>query len=128
MMIRVAPVHMVTMTETFDATDVEFICDQVVEEALELWETDCNPEAVLWDAVGDVVPQLTRPVCDAVIEHSSHTPLQPVVEKATSDRNSDEDEIRRAEAVTVLLQEATERLEDNEAVSNLPTWSDAEVR
>lgn len=119
---------MVTMTETFNETDVDIVCEQVVEEALDLWEEDCNPEAVLWDAVGIVVPQLTRPLCEAILEHSDCTPLSAVVEKATTDRGSDEDEIRRAEAVTVLLQEATERLEDSDEVSNLPNWSDAEVR
>lgn len=116
------------MTEPFDATDVEIVCDQVVEEALELWEEDCNPEAVLWDAVGAVVPQLTRPLCEAILDHSSCTPLAAVVDQATTDRNSDEDEIRRAEAVTVLLQEATRRLEDNDEVSELPAWDNAELR
>ena len=110
------------MTGTFDATDVDIICEQVVEGATERWEEDSTPEDVLWDAVGEVVPQLTRPFCDAILEHSTFTPLTPIVERATSDRGSDEDEIKRAEAVTVLLQEATERLEGSDEVTELPSW------
>jgi hypothetical protein len=125
MVMSVGLLSRISMTAEFDGTDVEIICEQVVEEALDLWEADCNPEAVLWDAVGTVVPQLTRPVSEAVLEYSSFAPLDPVVEKATTDRNSDEEEIRRAEAVTVLLQEATERLDGREEISALPTWTDA---
>jgi len=67
------------MPETFDATDVDIICEQVVEGATERWEEDSTPEDVLWDAVGEVVPQLTRPFCDAILEHSTFTPLTPIV-------------------------------------------------
>ena len=68
-----------------------------------------------WDSVSAFVPQLTAPVCDRVLELSEREPLADLVEHVTDARGSDEAEYRRAQAVTVLLQDVEASLAAGES-------------
>lgn len=63
-----------------------------------------------WDSISAFVPELTGPVCDRVLELSDSEPIDELVEHVTEARDSSTEEYRRAEAVTVLLQDVEGRL------------------
>ena len=85
--------------EQYDA-----LIDHLAADARE--RTDGAPtQDDCWDSVSAFVPELTAPVCDRVLELSDREPLADLVEHVTDARGSDEAEYRRAEAVTVLLQD-----------------------
>lgn len=71
---------------------------------------DGDATDAVWTAVGDVVPQLTEPVCERVLELSDTQPDEALVDHVTSERASDDAERLRAEAVTALVGDLETRL------------------
>lgn len=66
-----------------------------------------------WESVSAFVPELSGPVCERVLELSDSDPDEELVERVTDARGSNDAEYRRAEAVTVLLQDVEARLGDD---------------
>lgn len=93
------------MSDALAREEYDAMCTDLTEAATDRIDEGDDPEEVLWDVVGDAVPRLTRPVSEAILDYSEYAPLDPLVEQVTADRDSDEAERRRAEAITVLLQE-----------------------
>lgn len=98
------------MTAEFTREEYDALRAELATTAAERIDAGGEPEAVLWDVVGDVVPRLTQQVCDAILDHSEHDPLDGLVDEVATARDSDDDERRRAEAITVLLQDVDRRL------------------
>jgi len=71
-----------------------------------------------WESVSAFVPELSGQVCDRVLELSDSDPDEELVEHVTDARGSNDAEYRRAEAVTVLLQDVEARLGDANANEN----------
>jgi len=67
-----------------------------------------------WDSVSAFVPELSGPVCERVLELSDSDPDEELVEHVTDARGSNDAEYRRAEAVTVLLQDVEARFAADE--------------
>lgn len=99
------------MTDALTATEFEQLRADLLDVATTRIDDETPAEEALWEAVGGVVPELTRPVSDAIIDHSAFDPIGPLVEEVVSQRDSDGDERRRAEAITVLLQEIDTKLD-----------------
>lgn len=74
-------------------------------------EPDVGIDA-LWGAVGDVVPELTDSDCRRVLELADSEPDAALVEEVTSHRDSDGAERLRARALTVLVADLRDRLEE----------------
>lgn len=68
----------------------------------------------IWDAVGDLVPKMTAPVCARVLDLAEHEPDDTLVAEVMATRASDQDERRRAEAVTALVADLEARTADSE--------------
>jgi hypothetical protein len=90
--------------EAYDALGAEL----AAEAAAELPERS-RPDAV-WDAVGAVVPRMTDAVCERVLELAEHEPDDALVEQVTEERESDDAETLRAEALTALVADVEERV------------------
>lgn len=101
------------MTDELSREEYEDLRAKLTTAAIDRIDAGDDPEEALWEIVGGVVPQLTRPVCDAIIDYSEHVPLDALVDQVTAHRESSEDEHRRAEAITVLLQEVDEAVTDD---------------
>jgi len=71
-----------------------------------------------WESVSAYVPELSGPVCERVLELSDSDPDEELVEHVTDARGSNDDEYRRAQAVTVLLQDVEAQLGGVEANEN----------
>lgn len=82
--------------------------------ASEVYERDGDPADVVWDVVAEVVPDLTTPLCDRLVDLSEHEPDEALVEQVAVHRDSDEDERRRAQAVTVLVADVQARVAEAE--------------
>lgn len=96
------------MSDELSREEYDELRTELSTAAIDRIDAGADPEEALWEIVGGVVPQLTRPVCDAIVDYSEHAPLDALVEQVTAQRESSEDEHRRAEAITVLLQEVDE--------------------
>lgn len=102
------------MTDALPREEFEALCDRLADDVVDRLDGGADPEDALWDAVSAAVPRLTRPVCDAILDRSARDPIAPLVAQVTADRGSDEDERRRAQAITVLLQEVDRRVADRD--------------
>lgn len=101
------------MVDALDADAFDDLRTDLAAVAAERIDEDTPAEEALWEAVGGVVPELTRPVSDSIVEHSAFSPIEPLVEEVVTQRESDDDERRRAEAITVLLCELDDRLAED---------------
>jgi hypothetical protein len=98
------------MTDLDSPERYDALIDDLAEDARERaagtpTQDDC------WDSVSAFVPELTGGVCERVLELSDSDPLDELVEHVAETRKSDAAEYRRAEAVTVLLQDVEAAIE-----------------
>ncbi|WP_135821710.1 hypothetical protein [Halostella litorea] len=81
-----------------------------VEGALAGADGPDEREDALWAAVGAFVPEMERPVCEAVLANADAEPMDDLVDEVAAMRDSDDDEQVRAEAFTALLQDVNARV------------------
>lgn len=97
------------MTDLTSHEQYDSLVDRLADLAVD--RADDRPQQDdLWEAVSDFVPEMTAPVCDRVLSLSTSEPMVELVEEVTQVRDSDAAEYRRAEAVTVLLQDVQARV------------------
>lgn len=85
------------------------LLDRLADGATEQAEGEPDTDAI-WAAVGQVVPELTDPVSERILDLADSEPDARLVDVVTEERHSDDEEHRRAEAVTVLVQDVEARL------------------
>lgn len=102
------PTETVLMDADLDAEEYDALLERLAADA-----PDAEPADAAWDAVGDVVPEMTGPVCERVLELSDHGADEALVDEVTSLRASDDAEQLRARAVTALVADLQARLEDS---------------
>lgn len=90
--------------ETYD----ELVADLAADAAAEL--SDRSRSDAVWDAVGAVVPRMTDPVCERVLELADNEPDDALVQQVTAERESDDAEALRAEALTALVADVDDRV------------------
>lgn len=95
------------MDEELDAAAYESLVEGLARDARDGRSAD-DP---VWDAVGDVVADLTPPVCRRVLEHAANEPQDDVVAEVTEVRESDDAERLRARALTVLVADVRDRVD-----------------
>lgn len=88
--------------------------DALVDEIAANAEDQATPPTNedVWASVSDVVPKLTGAVCDRVLDLSTRVPDDELVDEVTAARDSTAAETKRAEAVTVLVQDVETRLRE----------------
>lgn len=86
----------------------DLVADLADEAALEL--PGRSRSDAVWDAVGGVVPQLSDAICERVLDLADSEPDDALVEEVTSERDSDDAEQRRAQALTALVGDVEARL------------------
>lgn len=92
-----------------DAAAYDELVDALGAEAAEALPDRARSDAV-WDAVGAVVPRLTADVCERILTLADSEPRDELVEQVTSERDSDDGETLRAEALTALVGDVEVRL------------------
>ena len=98
------------MTDRLDAAAYDDLLAELETTVDERRDGDAADDAVVWEAVGDVVPRLTSAVCEDVLELAAHDPDPALVEEVVQFRQSDDDERLRAEAVTALVADLQDRV------------------
>lgn len=104
-------VHLVAagMDAELSAEEYDELLDRLATDARD--DADGRPGAdAVWDAVGAVVPRMTDPVCERVLELADNEPDDALVEQVTEERESDDAETLRAEALTALVADVEERV------------------
>ncbi|AGN00509.1 hypothetical protein L593_02790 [Salinarchaeum sp. Harcht-Bsk1] len=86
----------------------DLVADLAAQATTEL--PDRSRADAVWDTVGTVVPQLTDPVCNRVLDLADSEPRDALVEQVTSERGSDDAERLRAEALTALVGDVEARV------------------
>lgn len=90
--------------EAYDALVAELAADAAEELP------DRSRSDAVWDAVGAVVPRMTDPACERVLDLAANEPDDALVEQVTEERESDDAEALRAEALTALVADVEERV------------------
>ncbi|QSG01587.1 hypothetical protein [Natranaeroarchaeum sulfidigenes] len=86
------------------------LIDDLVADARARAEPPENED--VWASVSDRVPELTGDVCDRILTLSTTAPDAELVEEVTAARDSTEAERKRAQALTVLVQDVETRLDE----------------
>lgn len=97
------------MDEDLDAAQYDAVLERLVAS---LADEAGGPGDAVWDVAGEVVPELTEPVCRRILEHADADPDAALVEEVTSHRGSDDAELLRARALTVLVADLRARVGD----------------
>jgi hypothetical protein len=95
-----------------DADAYDELVDDLAAEAAGEIPGRSRSDAV-WDAVGAVVPQMTDDVCERVLTLADSEPRDALVEQVTSERDSDDAETLRAEALTALVGDVEARIAED---------------
>lgn len=99
----------VDLDADLDAEAYDTLVGDLAAEAAKELPDQSRADAV-WDAVGAVVPRMSDPVCERVLELAENEPDDALVEQVTDERDSDDAETLRAEALTALVADVEERV------------------
>ncbi|WP_248515872.1 hypothetical protein [Salinarchaeum laminariae] len=99
-----------------DAEEYDELVGALATEAADELPMQNRSDAV-WDTVGALVPQMTDAVCERVLELADSDPQDALVEQVTDERDSDDAETVRAEALTALVGDVEARLAETGAES-----------
>jgi hypothetical protein len=99
----------VDLDADLDPEAYDSLVGDLAAEAAEALPEQSRPDAV-WDAVGAVVPRMTDSVCERVLELAENEPDDALVAQVTEERESDDAETLRAEALTALVADVEERV------------------